>query len=78
MRFNLTATMGLLTPNQKMFAKQLSQIVIDEDQSDSEPGRFEDHEESNLNHAFLLKAVKKMVRSKDKADKRFIDLYKTS
>ena len=31
MRFNLNATMGLLTPNQKMFARQMSRIVINED-----------------------------------------------
>ena len=35
MRFILNAIMGLLTPNQKLFAKHMSKIVINEEQSSS-------------------------------------------
>ena len=44
MRFNLSATMGLLTPSQKLFAKQMSRIVINEDKSDSELNSFGEEE----------------------------------
>ena len=44
MRFNLSATMGLLTPSQKLFAKQMSRIAINEDKSDSELNSFGEEE----------------------------------
>ena len=70
--------MGLLTPNQQLFAKQMSRIVINEDESFSEAISSQEEDQSNLSHEFLLRAVNKMARSKNKTDQRFIDFFKTS
>ena len=60
--------MGLLTPNQKLFANQMSRIVIDEDKFYSEENSSQEEYQSKITHAFLLRAIKRMARSKGIAD----------
>ena len=57
----------------------MSHIVINEDQSstEQEPSSYEE-ENKPIEQIFLQKAVQKVARSKDKIDKRFIELYRTS
>ena len=71
--------MGILTPSQRLLVKKMSHIVINEDQSstEQEPSSY-DEETKPIEQVFLQKAVEKVARSKDKTDKRFIDLYRTS
>ena len=71
--------MGILTPSQRLLVRKMSHIVINENQSstEQEPSSF-DEESKPIEKVFLQKAVKKLARSKDKTDMRFIDLYRTS
>ena len=71
--------MGILTPKQRLLVKKMSHIVINDDQSstEQEPSSY-DEETKPIEKFFLQKAVEKVARSKDKIDKRFIDLYRTS
>ena len=75
----MLATMGILTPSQRLLVRKMSQIVINEDQSSTEqdPSSY-DEETKPIEQVFLQKAVEKVAKSKDKIDKRFIDLYRTS
>ena len=74
----MLATMGILTPRQRLLVRKMSHIVIHEDQSstEQEPNNY-DEESKPIERVFLKKAVKKIAGSKDKTDKRFIDLYLT-
>ena len=75
----MLATMGILTPSQRLLVKKMSHIVINEDQSstEQEPSSF-DEESKPIEQVFLQKAVEKVAQSKDKIDKRFIAFYRTS
>ena len=57
----------------------MSHIVINEDKSSTEqdPSSY-DEERKPIERKFLQNAVKKVARSKDKTDMRFIDLFRTS
>ena len=57
----------------------MSHVVINEDQSSTEqkPSSY-DEETKPIEQVFLHKAIDKIARSKDKTDKRFIDIYRTS
>ena len=57
----------------------MSHVVLNENQSstEQEPSSY-DEETKPIEKAFLQKAVQKVAKSKDKIDKRFIDLYRTS
>ena len=73
------AIMGILTPSQKLLVRKMSHIVINKDQSSTEQEQSSyDEENKPIERNFLQKAVKKVARSKDKIDKRFIDMYRTS
>ena len=78
-RVNMLATMGILTPSQRILVRKMSHLVINEDQSstEQEPSSY-DEENKLIEQNFLQKAVKKVARSKDKTDEKFINLYRTS
>ena len=78
MRATMLATMGMLTPSQRLLVKEMKNIVINEDQSSSEqePSSY-DEERKPIERKFLQNAVKKVARSKKKTDMRFIDLFRT-
>ena len=75
----MLATMGILTPSQRLLVKKMSHIIIHEDQSstEQEPSSY-DEESKPIEQVFLQKAILKVAKSKDKTDKRFIDIYRTS
>ena len=75
----MLATMGILTPSQRLIVRKMSHIVINEDQSstEQEPSSY-DEESKPIEQVFLKRAVEKVAQSKDKTDKRFIDLYRTN
>ena len=75
----MLATLGILTPSQRLIVRKMSHIIINEDQSSTErePSSY-DEETKPIEQKFLQKAVKKVARSKNKIDKQFIDLYRTS
>ena len=63
-RATMFATMGMLTPSQRLLAREMSHIVINEDQSstEQEPSSY-DEESKPIERKFLRKAVKKVARS---------------
>ena len=63
-RVTMLATMGILTPSQRLIVKKMSHIVINEDQSstEQEPSSY-DEETKPIEQKFLQKAVKKVARS---------------
>ena len=73
--------MGLLTQRQRLLVRRMSPIVINENfldsSSDQEQGSYEE-ENKPIEKEFLQQAVKKIARSKDKTDQRFVDLFRTS
>ena len=78
-RATMIATMGMLTPSQRLIVREMSHIVINEDKSstEQEPSSY-DEERKPIEGKFLQSAVKKVTRSKDKTDMQFIDLFRTS
>ena len=75
----MIATMGMLTPSQRLIVREMSHIVINEDKSstEQEPSSY-DEETKPIERKILQNAVKKVARSKDKTDMRFVDLFRTS
>ena len=68
MRLFQIATFGLLTNKQRVFAEQMSRMVIEEDHSEPSSEQASDTELKETERIFIEKAVRKMVRSKDKTD----------
>ena len=60
----MLATMGILTPNQRLLVRKMSHIVVNKDESSSEqePSSY-DEETKPIEQVFLQKAVKKVARS---------------
>ena len=81
MRLFQIATFGLLTNKQRVFAEKMSRMVIEEDHSELSAEQASDAESSNnlkeTERIFVEKAVRKMVRSQDKTDQRFVNLHRT-
>ena len=75
----MLATMGILTPRQRLLVKKMSHIVIHQDYSstEQEPSSY-DEESKPIEQKFLEKAVYNIAQSEDKTDIRFINLYRTS
>ena len=78
-RSTMIATMGILTPSQRLLVREMRHIVINEGQSstEQEPSSY-DEENKPIERNFLQEAVLKIAKSKNKTDMRFIDLYRTS
>ena len=71
------ATMGLLTSRQRLFVQKMSHSVIKEDHSDPPEQSSVDEDKRKTAQKFLLQNVRRMVRSRDKTDQRFINIYRT-
>ena len=78
MRMQTAAIIGLLNTNQRMYVRQLSRLIVHE--SSSEQSNESDSINVNVDPATLNKTferqLKNMVNSKNKIDKRFIDLHR--
>ena len=75
----MLATLAILTPSQRLLVKKMSHIVIHEDHpsTEQEPSSY-DEETKPIEQVFLQEAVLKVAGSKDKTDKRFMDIFRTS
>ena len=75
MRMQAVALMGLMTPNQSLFASKTSQIYVKESSSPSDASDkgFEEHPVENIQ---IANSIKNLVKNKNKTDQRFIDLYR--
>ena len=76
MRMNVTAILGLLTPNQRHFVRKISHVVMDEDYSSPAEFSSEHVNGSPVTQQFVGHAVRKMVQSKDRTDRRFVNMYR--
>ena len=76
-RLQTTAMLGLLTPKQRLFAEKSSNIVVDVRTSDT--GTSDSDGESRLAVKKGLEAsTKRLIRSKDKTDRRFVNMYRVN
>ena len=76
MRMNVTAILGLLSPKQRHFVRKISHVVMDEDYSSPEEFSSENVNGSLVTQQFVKHYVKKIVTSKDKTDRRFVNMYR--
>ena len=76
-RLQTTAILGLLTPKQRLFAEKSSNIVVDQRTSSS--GTSDSDGEARLAvKKGLETATKRLIRSKDKTDRRFVNTYRVN
>ena len=76
----MTAIIGLLTTKQRLFARQTSKVIVQES-SDllSNNSLSSDKEKDDLvSKVDLERSIKRLLRSRDITDQRFIDLYRIS
>ena len=77
MRFQMTAVNGLMTRHQRLYVQKVSPLVINESSDSADPSNSDtDHDKVTFD-AFK-RSLKTMVKSKNKIDKRFIDLHRVS
>ena len=77
MRFQMTAVTGLLTRHQKLYVQRISPIIINESSDPASPFISNTDKDLVTFDAFK-RSLKSMVKSKNKTDKRFIDLHRVS
>ena len=71
----MTAVTGLLTRHQRLYVQRMSPIIINESSdlaSDSEKDK------DSVTFDAFKRSLKTMVKSKNKTDKRFIDMHRVS
>ena len=69
--------MGLLTPKQRLFVEKSSNLVVDQRTSDS--GTSDSDGEARLAvRKGVETATKRLIRSKDKTDRRFVNTYRVN
>ena len=75
MRFQMTAVNGLLTRHQRLYVQRVSPIIINESSDLFSP--FEnDNDRDIVTFDAFERSLKSMVQSKNKTDKRFINLHR--
>ena len=77
MRVQMTAVSGLLTRHQNLYVQRMSQTVINES-SDPVSPIDSDYDNHPATLDAFEKSLNKMHRSKDKTDKRFINMHRVS
>ena len=74
-RFQLSTTVGLLTPKQQLINSEFSQVLIYESSAYDYSNSTDDGQGEVLDKAKEW-ALKKMINSKDKTDRRLIDMIR--
>ena len=77
MRFQMTAVNGLLNRHQRLYVQKVSPLTINES-SDSASPSDSDTDQDKVTFDAFKRSLKTMVESKNKTDKRFIDLHRVS
>ena len=77
MRFQMTAVTGLLTRHQRLYVQRVSPIIINES-SDPASASVSDSDKDSITFDAFKRSLKTMVKSKNKTDKRFIDMHRVS
>ena len=78
MRFTMTAVTGLLSRHQRHYVQRVSPIIIHESSSDPDTHFNSDTNPDTVSFDAFKRSLKTMVQSKNKTDKRFIDLHRVS
>ena len=74
-RLQSTAILGLLTPKQRLFVEKSSNLVVDQRTSSS--GTSDTDGEARLAVAKGLEtSTKRLIRSSDRTDRRFVNMYR--
>ena len=73
----MTAVTGLLTEHQKLYVQRVSPIIINESSDVASP-LISDNDYDPVSFDAFKRSLKTMVKSKNKTDKRFIDLHRVS
>ena len=71
MRLQLTANIALLTPNQRLFAEKISQVVVPESSADSDILGVDSNDSAQddpIMQETMKRTTKSMVRSREKSD----------
>ena len=79
MRMNMIALMGLLTANQRIYVQKVTRNVILPESSDAlsnDSLNASEIDNSKVSLKFFQRSIAAMVQSKNKADKRFVDLFR--
>ena len=71
----MSATVGLLTPKQKLIISEFSQVLVHES-SHYDQANSSDDGQGKVQDKAKDYALKKIIRSKDKTDRRLIDLLR--
>ena len=72
----MAATIGLLTPKQKLFTSEFSQVLVQESSSQYDHTASSDDELGKVLDKAKEYALKKMIRSKDQTDNRLLDMVR--
>ena len=70
----MAATIGLLTPKQKLFTSEFSQVLVQESSSEYDHSDSSDDGHGKVLDKAKVYALKKMIRGKDKTDNRLLDM----
>ena len=74
-RIQVSAAVGLLSSKQLLFADEFSQVLLYESSQFDHETSSDDGQGEVLDRA-KERAIKKMIRSKDKTDQRLIDMIR--
>ena len=74
-RFQQSSSVGLLTPKQKLISAEFSQVLIYESSQYDHSDSTDDGQGRVLDTAKEY-ALKRMINSKDKTDRRLIDMLR--
>ena len=77
MRFQMTAVNGLLTRHQRLYVQKVSPLIIQES-SDLASASDSDTDQNTVTVDAFQRSLKAMIKSKNKTDKRFINLHRVS
>ena len=81
MRFIKTAVNGLLTRHQRLYVQKASSLIVKESSdlaSASDSDTDSENDQNTVTFDAFQRSLKAMVKSKNKTDKRFINLHRVS
>ena len=76
MRMQMSAIMGLLTPQQRLLTDEFSQVLMYESSHYDDQTGSSDDGQGKVQDKAKEQAIKKLIRSKHMTDKRFIDMIR--
>ena len=75
-RLQMSAIMGLLTPQQRLFTDEFSQVLMYESSNYDNQTDSSDDGQGKVQDKAKEMAIRKLIRSKNITDQRFIDMIR--